>query len=228
MKLAPATRFETDGYEGLGDRHAMEQIIGRIGRQYIGWGGSVRQQRWWWNSPAYPPETITISAMHPIGRWHHRTFPSSVLGKLSPDVSILESPKAIFGFVGDTDRTVRAAGVQAVLAHENAASMIGNTHGYLITNASSPPPSPWIEWFAIETVMPLDRKRLRAHLRERRIGILELKSRNIEIDLEALRKELKLEGDQTATLLITRCGLRTLALLVHRTNQKGLLSPLDR
>ena len=51
-----------------------------------------------------------------------------------------------------------------------------------------------------------DRKKLKAYLRERNIGVLEIKKRGSDIVPEQLRKELALKGEGAATLIITRVG----------------------
>ena len=49
-----------------------------------------------------------------------------------------------------------------------------------------------------------------------RIGQLEIKKRGVDIDPEKLRRELKLRGDNAATLLITRVAGRPTAILAQR------------
>jgi hypothetical protein len=51
-----------------------------------------------------------------------------------------------------------------------------------------------------------DRKKLKAYLRERGIGVLEIKKRGSDIVPEQLRKELALKGEGAATLIVTRVG----------------------
>jgi THUMP domain-like len=54
------------------------------------------------------------------------------------------------------------------------------------------------------------------HLRERGIGRLEIKKRGVDIDPESLRRELKLRGDNAATLLITTIAGRPAAIVAQR------------
>jgi hypothetical protein len=54
--------------------------------------------------------------------------------------------------------------------------------------------------------MAFDRKRLKAYLRERSIGVLEIKKRGADIVPEQLRKEMALKGENAATLIVTRVG----------------------
>ena len=54
--------------------------------------------------------------------------------------------------------------------------------------------------------LTFDRKKLKAYLREREIGILEIKKRGSDIVPEELRKELAPKGKGAATLIVTRVG----------------------
>jgi hypothetical protein len=54
-------------------------------------------------------------------------------------------------------------------------------------------------------------------LAERAIGRLEIKKRSVDIDPEKLRRELKLRGDNAATLLVTRTGESLVAILAQRS-----------
>jgi hypothetical protein len=51
-----------------------------------------------------------------------------------------------------------------------------------------------------------DRKKLKAYLRDKNIGVLEIKKRGSDVVPEELRKEMQLKGEGAATLIITRVG----------------------
>ena len=55
-------------------------------------------------------------------------------------------------------------------------------------------------------------------LRERHIGQLEIKKRGVDIDPEKLRRDLKLRGNNAATLLITQIAGRPTAILAQRVS----------
>ena len=75
--------------------------------------------------------------------------------------------------------------------------------------------SPWLKKYRLIDNLVFDRKRLKALLRERGIGILEIKKRGADIVPEQLRKELDLKGKGAATLIVTRVGDAHRALLVE-------------
>ena len=61
--------------------------------------------------------------------------------------------------------------------------------------------------------MAFDRKRLKAYLREKQVGVLEIKKRGSDVIPEQLRKELGLKGSNSATLIVTRVAGQHRALI---------------
>ena len=76
--------------------------------------------------------------------------------------------------------------------------------------------TPLAQAFRVRETMPLDERRIAQRLRELGIGELEIKKRGADIDPAALRKRLKLAGDERATLFATRVGGRHRAILADR------------
>jgi len=76
--------------------------------------------------------------------------------------------------------------------------------------------SPFLTPFAVDAVLPFDRQRIRKELRARGIGRLEIKKRGVDLDPAAFRKELGLQGDEEAVLIVTRSADRRVALLCSR------------
>ena len=60
--------------------------------------------------------------------------------------------------------------------------------------------------YEVESRLPYQEKALRAWVRERGIGTLEIKKRGIDLDPAALRKRLAPKGSDAATLVVTRVG----------------------
>ncbi|HVW38016.1 MAG TPA: hypothetical protein VHB99_11950, partial [Pirellulales bacterium] len=73
-----------------------------------------------------------------------------------------------------------------------------------------------LAWFEITELLPFDIKRLKALVRERRIGRLEIKKRGVPHDPEIVRRQLRVPGDNAATLFITRLGDAVVAILSSR------------
>ncbi|MGO7983358.1 hypothetical protein ACC691_36515, partial [Rhizobium johnstonii] len=70
--------------------------------------------------------------------------------------------------------------------------------------------------FRVLERLPADEKKLRAALRERGIGTLEIKKRGTAVDPAALRKRLQLKGSGSATIVMSRIAGRHATLLVER------------
>jgi SAM-dependent methyltransferase len=78
--------------------------------------------------------------------------------------------------------------------------------------------SPFVQGFEIEEQLPFHLKTLRRRLRELHIGILEIKKRGVALDPDAFRRRLKLSGDGSKTLIVTRIGDKPVAYLCRRIN----------
>lgn len=75
--------------------------------------------------------------------------------------------------------------------------------------------SPWLKSYRVLDNLVFDRKKLKAYLRERNIGTLEIKKRGADITPEQLRKELDPKGPNSATLIVTRVGSTHRVLVVE-------------
>ena len=69
--------------------------------------------------------------------------------------------------------------------------------------------------YAVEDVMPFGLKPLRAALRDRGVGRLTIKKRGTAVEPEVLRRQLRLEGDADATIVLTRVAGRQSVLFVR-------------
>ena len=79
-------------------------------------------------------------------------------------------------------------------------------------------PTPFARAFRVLERWPLDVKRLARELRHRGIGTIEIKKRGVDVDPAALRKQLKPQGPNAATLVLTRVGGERVALLAERAD----------
>lgn len=105
-------------------------------------------------------------------------------------------------FLYDPDGAV----VRAHLVAEFAATVDGGladpTIAYVYADA--PSATPYARCFEVTDVLPFSLKRLRALLRERGVGRLEIRKRGSALEPERLRRDLKLSGAAPATLVLTR------------------------
>lgn len=210
VKLAPATKVPSD----WADRCELEWIsLDGECRQLVAWHGELAR------SPGLRRATVlttTSVASWGAGRLARRpsapgALECTICGR--PDQPLSISDK-LGDFIFDVDPAVRAARLQGALAEELNLSAIAPGPSYF--TGDSPITDTAVSCFKIEDVLPLRVRGLAQHLRERGIGRLEIKKRGVEIDPEKLRRDLKLRGDNAATLLITPIASRPAAILAQR------------
>lgn len=121
------------------------------------------------------------------------------------------------GDVGDylyePDDAVIRAGLVAAAAAQVDGRLLDPKIAYFTTDAHSP--TPFARAFRVIEEVPFQRKPLRAELKRRGIGTLTVKKRGVDLVPERLIAELKLRGDDSATLIMTRVAHRGRAFLVE-------------
>lgn len=117
-------------------------------------------------------------------------------------------------FIHEPDGAVIRARLIGDVARTLDAGMLAPGIAYLTSDAALT--SPFVTSFRVRERVPADVKGLSKALRERGIGTLEIKKRGVELDPAALRTKLKLRGDASATLIVTRVASRRLVLLADR------------
>ncbi|WP_248965012.1 class I SAM-dependent methyltransferase [Sphaerisporangium perillae] len=131
---------------------------------------------------------------------------------LTPDVSLGapdHGPVARYLYEPD------GAAIRAHLVAEVAALVGGrllDPHIAYITG-DGPGRTPWASRYEVLETLPFSLKRLRAALRERHIGTVTLKKRGSALDLERLRRDLRLSGDKSCVVTLTRIGERPFAFI---------------
>ncbi|MFI7021604.1 THUMP-like domain-containing protein [Micromonospora sp. NPDC049900] len=105
-------------------------------------------------------------------------------------------------FVYDPDSAVVRAHLVAELAEDLDASLADPSIAYLYADRATP--TPYARCLEVTDVLAFSLKRLRALLRERRVGRVEILKRGSALEPERLRRDLRLAGDQSASLVLTR------------------------
>lgn len=105
--------------------------------------------------------------------------------------------------------------IRSYLLGNLAAAVNGNLAdgdiAYLYTD--EPAASPFTRCLEVTETMPFSLKRLRALLRARQIGRVEILKRGSALDPDALRRDLRLSGSEARTLVLTRVsGAQTVLL----------------
>lgn len=76
--------------------------------------------------------------------------------------------------------------------------------------------SPWLTGFEVLARMPWREKRVKAALRERNAGIVEVKTRDRAVDPDRVQKAMRGSGDESCTLFVLRLGQRIEAWITQR------------
>jgi hypothetical protein len=211
VKLAPAATVPRE----WADRCELEWIS-RNGecRQLVAWHGDLAR------SPGFRRATIltTSAANRSPGPFAQRGparsgEPRIIIGR--PDQHAPSCDK-LGDFVFDIDPAVRAAHLQGALAAELNLSALAEAPSYFTGN--SPIIDAAVSCFKIEHVLPLRVKAIAEHLRDGEIGRLEIKKRGVDIDPDKLRRDLKLRGNNAATLLIGNIAGRPSAVVAQRNS----------
>jgi hypothetical protein len=128
--------------------------------------------------------------------------------------TLLPTAAQIGRFVYEPHAAVLAADVWGDLASKHGLSAVAPRIAYL--TADGRVDDPLLARFEVLEVLPLRTRRLKEALRRLRGGRLEVKKRGVDIDPDALRRELAADGDERITVLVTRRGSRTIAILARR------------
>src|SRR5690606_33829538 len=102
-------------------------------------------------------------------------------------------------YLYEPDGAVIRAGLVGPLADELGARLISPSIAYLTADADLA--SPFVRGFRVLANLPLKTKVIAGALRERDIGVVDIKKRGVDITPEALRPQLKLRGEESATVI---------------------------
>jgi SAM-dependent methyltransferase len=117
-------------------------------------------------------------------------------------------------FIYEPDGAVIRAGlVQQVC---EALEMWQLDHRIAYLSSDSWRSSAFVQGFEIEECLPFSLKRIRRRLQELGVGVLEIKKRGVNLDPDAFRRRLRLNGQEEKTLILTRIGDRPVAFLCQR------------
>lgn len=117
-------------------------------------------------------------------------------------------------YLYEPDGAVIRARLIGDLARSLGGRMLDETIAYITADRLEP--TPFARAFRVLERFPLDEKLLARELAARGIGSLEIKKRGVDIDPARMRPRLKLRGDASAVLVLTRVAGGRAALLAER------------
>jgi SAM-dependent methyltransferase len=125
---------------------------------------------------------------------------------------VLRAPVGpVRGYLFDPDPAVTRAGLVAEFASTVDGTLADPEIAFVYADA--PVPTAFARAMRVEERLPVAVKRLRAALRAHGIGRLEIRKRGSALDVERLRRDLRLSGPASATLVLTRIAGEPAALL---------------
>ena len=179
----------------FGPGHPHEGIPANAEAQWVSIDGDLVELGLWFGAVARPD--VKRSALLISGSTKHEIISHSA-----------ERQDAPIGELGDyvyePDNSVVRSHLIGQLAEQIEAHLFAPEIAYLTSDKEIS--SPWLKGYKVLDNLVFDRKKLKAYLRERSIGVLEIKKRGSDIVPEQLRKELALKGEGAATLIVTRVG----------------------
>lgn len=172
---------------------------------WLGSRGECRQQVGWFGSLAEHPgrrSGVVVDA---------RGGPRTVVGMASAAMPVANQ---IGRHLYEPHAAILAAGLSGGLAREHELAAVSPGIAYLTADALIDEPA--LDAFEVLEILPLDQKRLKAYLRERNIGRLEVKKRGVDIDPEKLRKSVVARGENAAMLILSPLGGLVRAIVACR------------
>lgn len=157
--------------------------------EWVGVDGDLVEAALWCGDLAEVPRRATL---YRAGHRHQLTGSGATEAPVGPPRRYLYDP----------DPAVVRAHLVAELAGELDATLADPSIAYLY--ADHPTRTPYARCLEISDVLPFSLKRLRALLRDRRVGRVEILKRGSALTPEQLRRDLRLAGDQAASLVLTR------------------------
>ncbi|MFJ5729770.1 THUMP-like domain-containing protein [Streptomyces paradoxus] len=116
-------------------------------------------------------------------------------------------------YLYEPDGAVIRAHLVAEVADRVGGGLLDATIAYVTADALHP--TPYATAYEITDHLPFNVKRLKALLRERRVGTLTVKKRGSAVEPEELRRKVKPQGPHAATVFLTRVAGAPAMLIGH-------------
>lgn len=114
-------------------------------------------------------------------------------------------------YLYEPDGAVVRAGLVGQVAAEVSGRLLDRSIAFVTSDALVR--TPLARAFVVEDQLPFGLKTLRTRLRDRGVGRVEIVKRGSAVDVEQLRRQLRLSGDGQATVVLTRVAGQQTALL---------------
>jgi hypothetical protein len=197
VKLAPATQAPT---HWLNEAELEWITCHRECRQQVAWFGQLAE--------AAGQRRATV--LHARSRAGESLIAGSFVCQPGINCEIANGPGRYFF---DPDPSLLASDLLGAFAAANQLKSLGAGGAYL--TADEPCAGPLLQAFTVQDCLPLRTAAISAYLAERRVGAVVIKKRGVPIDPNRFNHQLKLRGENEATIVLTRIGKRQIALIVN-------------
>lgn len=187
IKLSPASNF--------GGKFPRSEI------ELVSWRGECKLATVWCGELGEP------------GLWRATSLPTGETLAGDPLAAWPETTE-IQEYLYDPDPAVVRAGLINLLGESLNLSRIDDADEYLTSQRLVA--SPFVTGFQVEDVLNRNEKQLRHYLRSRNVGIVEIKCRQIPLDVEKLRRSLSPRGEESTTLIYARVAGKTQVVVCRR------------
>ncbi|WP_432155498.1 THUMP-like domain-containing protein [Streptomyces sp. bgisy153] len=164
-----------------------ETVPGDAEAEWISDGGDVKEAVLWFGTAA--PGAVRATLL---------PGPHTLLAAGLPNPPV----RPVGRYLYEPDGAVIRAHLVADVAQRLSGGLIDETIAYV--TADELRPTPYATAYEITDHLPFNVKRLKALLRERQVGVLTVKKRGSAVEPEELRKKVKPQGPNSATVFLTR------------------------
>ncbi|CAL9552880.1 class I SAM-dependent methyltransferase [Streptomyces griseomycini] len=171
--------------------------------EWISDGGDVKEAVLWFGAGREAPSGAVRATLLP--------GPRTLLSRGLPDPAVRPPGRYLY----EPDGAVVRAHLVAEVAQELGGGLLDATIAYV--TADEHRPTPYATAYEITDRLPFNAKRLKALLRERRVGTLTVKKRGSAVEPEELRRKVlpKPHGTGSVTVFLTRVAGAPTMLLGH-------------
>ncbi|MFF2008212.1 methyltransferase domain-containing protein [Streptomyces sp. NPDC058195] len=177
-----------------------EAIPEQAEAEWISDGGDVKEAVLWFGE-GFTPGAYRATLL-PAGAtlWSAAPLPAPPVGPVGR-------------YLYEPDGAVIRARLVADLVARCEGRLIDETIAYI--TGDRPYTSPYTTGYEITDQLPFGMKKLKALLRERKVGVLTVKKRGSAVEPEELRRRMKLQGPNSATVFLTRVAGAPTMLIGH-------------
>ncbi|MFJ8540935.1 methyltransferase domain-containing protein [Streptomyces sp. NPDC093586] len=163
-----------------------EAVPEDAGAEWISDGGDVKEAVLWFGTAPGPVRATLLPG------------PRTLLGTGLPDPEVRTPGRYLY----EPDGAVVRSHLVAEVAAQVGGGLLDATIAYVTADALVP--TPYATAYEITDRMPFNVKKLKALLRERGVGTLTVKKRGSAVEPEELRRKVRPQGPNAATVFLTR------------------------